>query len=131
MSTTIQIKRSTGSAAPAASDLVEGELAYAEDRSSDGASAILYISSIDSGSSEVIQKIGGKYYTDIIDGATNANTASKLVKRDGSGNFAAGTITATVIGNASTSSRLASTRQVQLYSDVLGTGVFDVSQNLN
>ena len=93
MSTTIQIKRSTGSAAPAASDLVEGELAYAEDRSSDGASAILYISSIDSGSSEVIQKIGGKYYTDIIDGATNANTASKLVKRDGSGNFAAGTIT--------------------------------------
>ena len=93
MSTTIQIKRSTGSAAPAASDLVEGELAYAEDRSSDGASAILYISSIDSGSSEVIQKIGGKYYTDIIDGATNANTASKLVKRDGSGTFAAGTIT--------------------------------------
>ena len=93
MSTTIQIKRSTGSAAPAASDLVEGELAYAEDRSGDGASAILYISSIDSGSSEVIQKIGGKYYTDIIDGATNANTASKLVKRDGSGNFAAGTIT--------------------------------------
>ena len=93
MSTTIQIKRSTGAAAPAASDLVEGELAYAEDRSSDGASAILYISSIDSGSSEVIQKIGGKFYTDIIDGATNANTASKLVKRDGSGNFAAGTIT--------------------------------------
>ena len=93
MSTTIQIKSSTVSAAPAASDLVEGELAYAEDRSSDGASAILYISSIDSGSSEVIQKIGGKYYTDIIDGATNANTASKLVKRDGSGNFAAGTIT--------------------------------------
>ena len=93
MSTTIQIKRSTGSAAPAASDLVEGELAYAEDRSGAGASAILYISSIDSGSSEVIQKIGGKFYTDIIDGATNANTASKLVKRDGSGNFAAGTIT--------------------------------------
>ena len=63
MSTTIQIKRSTGSAAPGASDLVEGELAYAEDRSGDGASAKLYISSIDSGSSEVIQAIGGKYYT--------------------------------------------------------------------
>jgi len=93
MSTTIQIKRSTGSAAPGASDLVEGELAYAEDRSGDGASAILYVSSIDSGSNEVIQKIGGKYYTDIIDGATNANTANKLVKRDGSGNIAAGTIT--------------------------------------
>ena len=87
MSTTIQIKRSTGSAAPAASDLVEGELAYAEDRSGDGASAILYISSIDSGSNEVIQKLGGKFYTDIIDGATNANTASKLVKRDANGDI--------------------------------------------
>ena len=92
MSTTIQIKRSTGSAAPGASALVEGELAYAEDRSGDGASAILYISSIDSGSSEVIQKIGGKYYTDIIDGATNANTASKLVKRDSNGDIIVGKI---------------------------------------
>ena len=78
MATTIQIKRSTGSSAPGASDLVEGELAYAEDRSSDGASAILYISSIDSGSSEVIQKIGGKFYTDIIDGATNATRPPSL-----------------------------------------------------
>ena len=92
MSTTIQIKRSTGSAAPGASDLVEGELAYAEDRSGDGASAILYISSIDSGSNEVIQKLGGKYYTDIIDGATNANTASKLVKRDSNGDIIVGKI---------------------------------------
>lgn len=101
MATTIQIKRSTGSSAPGASDLVEGELAYAEDRSGDGANAILYISSIDSGSSEVIQKLGGKYYTDIVDGATNANTASKLVKRDGSGDFSAGTITANLTGTAS------------------------------
>ena len=93
MSTTIQIKRSTGSAAPATSDLVEGELAYAEDRSNSGASAKLYISSINSGGNEVIQEIGGKYYTDLIDNATNANTVSTLVKRDGSGNFAAGTIT--------------------------------------
>ena len=92
MATTIQIKRSTGSSAPGASDLVEGELAYAEDRSGDGASAKLYISSIDSGGSEVIQEIGGKYYTDLLDNATNANTASTIVKRDGSGNIAAGTV---------------------------------------
>ena len=103
MSTTIQIKRSTGSAAPAASELVEGELAYAEDRSGDGASAKLYISSIDSGSSEVIQAIGGKYYTDIIDGATNANTASKLVKRDGSGNFNGATITGSTLTDGTAS----------------------------
>lgn len=33
---------------------------------------------------------------------TNANTASTLVQRDGSGNFSAGTITATLSGNATT-----------------------------
>jgi len=93
MATTIQIKRSTGSAAPATGDLVEAELAYSEDRSGSGAAAKLYISSINSGGSEVIQSVGGKYYTDIIDAAATANTASTLVKRDGSGNFAAGTVT--------------------------------------
>jgi hypothetical protein len=99
MATTIQIKRSTGSAAPAASDLVEGELAYAEDRSGSGAAAKLYVSSIDSGGNEAIQAIGGKYYTDLVDAATNANTASTLVKRDGSGNFIAGTVTADLTGD--------------------------------
>ena len=104
MATSIQIKRGTGSGAPGTSDLIEGELAYAEDRSNNGASAKLYISSINSSSAEVIDTIGGKYYTAIIDGATNANTASKLVERDGSGNFSAGTITANLTGNASGSS---------------------------
>ena len=104
MATSIQIKRATGSGAPATSDLIEGELAYAEDRSNNGASAKLYISSINSSSAEVIDTIGGKYYTAIVDGATNANTASKLVQRDGSGNFSAGTITANLTGNASGSS---------------------------
>ena len=99
MATTIQIKRSTGSAAPAASDLVEGELAYAEDRSGSGASAKLYVSSIDSGGNEAIQAIGGKYYTDLVDAATNANTASTLVKRDGSGNIIVGAVTGNLTGD--------------------------------
>ena len=98
MATTIQIKRSTGSSAPAASDLVEGELAYAEDRSGSGASAKLYVSSIDSGGNEAIQAIGGKYYTDLVDAATNANTASTLVKRDSSGNIIVGTVTGALTG---------------------------------
>lgn len=38
--------------------------------------------------------------------ATNANTASTIVKRDASGNFAAGTITATLSGNASTATKV-------------------------
>jgi hypothetical protein len=39
--------------------------------------------------------------------ATSSNTASTLVLRDGSGDFAAGTITATLSGNASTATALA------------------------
>jgi hypothetical protein len=69
MATVIQIKRSTGSAAPATGDLAEGEMAYTQDRSNDGASSKLYIESINSLGSAVIQEIGGPFYTDIIDGA--------------------------------------------------------------
>ena len=62
---------------------------------------------------------------------STSNTANTLVQRDADGNFAAGTITATVIGNASTAARLASTRQIQISGDLTATGNFDGSQNLN
>ena len=66
--TVIQIKRSTGSTAPTTSDLAEGELAYAEDRTGSGANAVLYIESVASdGTTAVIDKIGGKYYTNTVD----------------------------------------------------------------
>ena len=39
--------------------------------------------------------------------ATSANTASAIVKRDGSGNFSAGTITASLSGNATSASTVA------------------------
>ena len=42
--------------------------------------------------------------------ATNANTASAIVARDASGNFSAGTITATLTGNASTATILQTAR---------------------
>jgi len=70
MSTVIQIKRSTGVSAPTASDLQQGELAYSMDASNSGAGAILYVESQNSGGAAVIQKLGGKYYTDILDGST-------------------------------------------------------------
>jgi hypothetical protein len=71
MATVIQIKRSTGSAAPATSDLSEGELAYVQDRSNSGVGAKLYIESVDSdNSTALIHAIGGKYYTDILAGST-------------------------------------------------------------
>ena len=67
---------------------------------------------------------------------STSNTAETLVQRDADGNFQAGTITATLIGNASTASRFASTRQIQLanegsnVSDVLGSDTFDGSENV-
>jgi len=71
MATVIQIKRSTGVAAPTASDLSVGELAYVQDRANSGAGAKLYIESVDSdNSTPLIQAIGGKYYTDILAGST-------------------------------------------------------------
>jgi hypothetical protein len=100
---TIQIKRGSTAAAPSTTDLVVGELAYAMDTSNDGAGSKLYIESTNSGGA-AIHAIGGKYYTALVDAATNANTASAIVKRDGSGNFSAGTITANITGNVSGSS---------------------------
>ena len=70
MATVIQIKRSTGAAAPTVSDLSEGELAYVQDRSNSGASAKLYIESVDSLGAAAIHEVGGKYYTDIVDGSS-------------------------------------------------------------
>ncbi len=98
MSTIIQIKRSSGSTAPSTSDLLEGEMAYAQDASNSGANAVLYIESVEGGSA-AIHAVGGKKYTAAVDAATNANTASTIVKRDSSGNFSAGTITADLTGD--------------------------------
>ena len=62
---------------------------------------------------------------------TESNAANTLVKRDADGNFQAGAVTATLIGNASTSTRLANARQIQLSGQVTGSGSFDGSQNLD
>jgi hypothetical protein len=58
--------------------------------------APLTISEVDANFSSL--KIGA----DIAEAGTNANTANTLVKRDATGNFSAGTITASLLGNAST-----------------------------
>jgi hypothetical protein len=72
--------------------------------------------------------------------ATNANTASAIVARDASGNFSAGTITATqfngpmtgtITGNASTASALQTPRTIGLSGAVTATGVnFDGTSNI-
>lgn len=94
MATIIQIKRSTSGNPPTTGDLVEAELAYSQDKSNDGSGAILYIESVNNDDSPAIHKVGGKYYTDIVDTANNLNSASSLVQRDASGDFSANAITA-------------------------------------
>ena len=54
--------------------------------------------------------------------ATSANTASKVVARDASGNFSAGTITASLSGNATTASSLSNALTI-------GTGLSGTSYN--
>jgi hypothetical protein len=44
--------------------------------------------------------------------ATSANTASKIVQRDASGNFSAGTVTAALSGNATTATTLQTARTI-------------------
>ena len=61
---------------------------------------------------------------------TESNTANTLVKRDADGNFEAGAITASLIGNSATATRLANARQIALGGDMSGSGTFDGSSNL-
>lgn len=131
MATVIQIKRGLTDAQPTTANLAEGEMAYAQDRSNDGASGKLFIESIDSNGDAAIHTIGGKYYTDIVDDATNLGTASTLVKRDSNGDFAAGTISAALNGNANTASQWATARTITLQGDVSGTIVLDGSGDVD
>ena len=116
--TIIKTKFSTATATPASDALSVGEQAYSF--LTGGSGDRLYIGQlVTSGgitSVEAVQ-IGGKYYTDIVNAATNANTASTLVKRDGSGNFSAGTISAALTGNASTATAWATPRTLSLTGD--------------
>lgn len=131
MATIIQIKRSANVAAPTTSDLVEGELAYSYDKTNSGAGAKLYIEALDSGNTPTIHAIGGKYYTDKIDNATNGNTANTIVLRDAQGNFTANIITATLFGTANVATRLETARFINLTGNVTGSASFDGTANAN
>ena len=96
MASIIRIKRSSVSGNP--STLAAGELAYSAltDNGSNGGDRLYVgIGTETNGNAANHFVIGGKYYTDTVDAATDANTASTIVKRDANGDFTAGTITAT------------------------------------
>lgn len=118
MASLIKIKRSEVSGNPAV--LGAGELAYSGlvDNGSNGGDR-LYIGMGTETTGNAVNHIviGGKYFTDMINAATAANTASTLIKRDASGNFIAGTITAALTGNASTATTWATARNLSLTGD--------------
>jgi hypothetical protein len=98
MANTFRLKRSAVQGkVPLVSDLQLGELAL---NTYDGK---LYAKK-DDGTASIVELSGAS--------GTSANTANTIVARDGSGNFAAGTITAALSGNASTATTLQNTRTI-------------------
>ena len=75
--------------------------------------------------------VGGSYYTGLIDAATNANTASAIVKRDASGMFSATAIYASLYGNANTASTWQTARLIGVSGDATGQVSVDGSANAN
>lgn len=62
--------------------------------------------------------------------ATSLNTPDTIVLRDGSGNFSAGSITASLNGNAGTSTKWQTARTLTLSGSVSGTASMDGSGNV-
>jgi len=75
--------------------------------------------------------IGGKYYTDLVDAATDANTNSTIVKRDASGIFSATAVRASLFGNANTAAAWQTARTIGVSGDANGTVSIDGSANAN
>jgi len=118
MSSIIRIKRSEVAGNP--TTLGAGELAYsalADNGSNGGDRLYIGMGTETSGNAANHVVIGGKFFTDQITAATNNNTASTLVKRDASGNFSAGTITAALSGNATTASAWQTARTLSITGD--------------
>lgn len=126
MASILRIKRSEVSGNPAV--LGAGELAYsglADNGSNGGDRLYIGMGTETAGNAVNHVIIGGKRYTDLVDAATNANTASTIVKRDASGNFTATMITSNltgnVTGNASTATAWQNARSLSLTGDATAT----------
>ncbi len=75
-----------------------------------------YVNFVNTATSASVSTFNGTVGVTVSVDAVSTNTANKIVSRDSSGNFSAGTITATlsgnVTGNASTATRLATARNI-------------------
>lgn len=122
MASLIKIKRSEVAGNPAI--LGAGELAYsalADNGANGGDRLYIGMGAETEGNAVNHVVIGGKYFTDQITAATASNTASTIIRRDASGNFAAGIITAALTGNASTASTWLTARDLSLTGDATAT----------
>ena len=118
--TVIQLKFSEVTSAPATLNVAEP--AYSN------SSGKLYIGGTTSGN---VIAIGGRYYTSLIDAATDANTVSTIVKRDASGIFSATAVKASLYGNANTAAAWQTARTIGVSGDANGTVSIDGSANAN
>jgi len=75
--------------------------------------------------------IGGKYFTDLVDAATDANTNSTIVKRDASGMFSATAVKASLFGNANTAAAWQTARLIGVSGDANGQISVDGSAAAN
>jgi hypothetical protein len=123
--TNILIKRSLTTSAP--SSLRQGELAYSYN------SNTIFLGS-PSGDGAI--KIGGQYYTNKIDSATDSATGSTLVQRDASGNasfnYIFANIVGTISGTAEQANKLTTARSFSISGgDISASGVnFDGTGNV-
>lgn len=99
-------------------------------RVSDGTSFVDLVYSVTSTTDQLNVSAADGVVTLSLD-ADTANTADTLVLRDGSGNFSAGTITATLSGNASTATALETARTISLSGDVVGSVSFNGTSNVD
>jgi len=126
--TNILIKRSGLSGNSAPTSLLAGELAYSYSSNT---------AFIGSPTGDGVVKIGGQYYTNQIDNATDAATPLTIVKRDANGNATftnitvTGFISGTIDGVANAAVRLQTPRTFSITgSDITATGVsFDGTSN--
>jgi hypothetical protein len=117
--TVIQLKYSEGTATPASLNVAEPAYSNSSNK--------LFIGL----SGNQVVAIGGKYYTDLVDAATDANTVSTIVKRDASGIFSATAVRASLFGNANTASIWQTARTIGVSGDANGTVSIDGSANAN
>ena len=105
LATTEFVNATTSAATPDASTTVKGKVQLAGDLG--GIATSPTVNSVGGSSSSTINTA-----TILANAATDVNINSTIVKRDIVGNFSAGSITAELLGNASTATKLAATKNI-------------------